>query len=140
MARALWTRGDALSALGDHDEAIRTLDTVSQIFASAGLNDDELGAELSAVRALRAREPDADITKRLENAYLLASALDNAQPLRWGARRAAVWSELRSAYERQALTTAVLVHAAEYLRTIGRGDEGVFFPLQSPASGRLNGA
>jgi len=99
------------------------------MFASTGQNDDELSAELSAIDAMLTKDPEANVTRRLEDAYLLACALDAAQPLRSGAQRAAVWAALRSAYGRKALTSAVLAHASEYLRTLGRGDEAPFVPL-----------
>jgi hypothetical protein len=53
-ANASWTRGTALSGVGEHDEAVRTLEAVSRFFAAEGLNDDELGAELSLIRAMLA--------------------------------------------------------------------------------------
>jgi tetratricopeptide (TPR) repeat protein len=130
MARTMWLRGDAIAALGQHEEATRLLDTVSRMFESAGLYDDQLGAELSAVRALHSWDPGANVTSRLESAYQIACALDADQPLRSGSRRAYLWSELRSASDRSALTSDLLSHAAEYLRTIGRGDERPFTRLQ----------
>lgn len=129
VARAMWIRGHALSGIGRHDEAVRTLNKVSRIFASTGQNDDELGAELSAINAILAQDPAADVARRLEDAYLLACALDAEQPLRSGAERAAVWAALRTAYDRKGLTPTVLARASEYLRTLGRGDEAPFIPL-----------
>jgi len=116
-ARTLWARGDVSAALGEHDEAIRILTTASQFFASAGLNDDELGVELSIIQALRERDASTDVTPRLEQAYLLASALDAQEPYRSGARRAAVWAELCVAYRDGSLTTDVLAQAAYRLRS-----------------------
>lgn len=130
VARAMWIRGSALSGVGQHDEAITTLEAVSAIFASAGLIDDQLATELALICAMRNRDVDVDVVARLEDAYMLASALDLAQPLRSGSFRTAVWVELRDAHERKALSREVLAHAAEYLRTIARGNEAPFTGLQ----------
>lgn len=129
-ARANWMRGMALSRVGQHDEAVRTLQAVSTFFANEGLNDDELGAELSLIQAMLDRDPAAPVVVQLEQAYMLACALDSSQPLRTRTRRAEVWAFLRAAYEKQKLTSSVLEHAAEYLRTLGRGDEAPFVPVQ----------
>lgn len=131
LANTRWGQAEALSALGVHGDAIQTLDWVSRTFAAAGLYDDELGAELSAVRAIRAaRGHEADVEGRLVAAYQLACALDARQPLRSGTRRADLWAQLKAYAERGGLTFDRLDHAAEYLRTIGRGDERPFTPLQ----------
>jgi hypothetical protein len=116
--------------VGEHDEAEQTLESVCRFFAGAGMNDDELGAELSLIQAMLVRDPAAPVASRLEQAYMLACALDSSQPLRSSARRAEVWASLLAAHEGGRLTGSVLVHASEYLRTIGRGDEGPFVPLQ----------
>ena len=129
-AHANWTRGTALTGVGQHDEAVRTLEAVSRFFATEGLNDDELGAELSLIQAMLARDPAAPVVSRLEHAYMLACALDSSQPLRTRTRRAEVWAFLLAAYGQRKLTSSVLEHAAEYLRTLGRGDEAPFVPLQ----------
>lgn len=115
-ARALWVRGDALAAMGEHDEAVRVLTVASGLFAAAGLNDDELGVELSTLRILRTKDASADVRSRLEQAYLLASALDAEQPFRSGARRAAVWAELCEAYAAGSLTVDSLASASDRLR------------------------
>jgi tetratricopeptide (TPR) repeat protein len=98
-ARAKWAQGAALSGVGAYDEAVQLLEAVSRFFASAGLSDDELGAELSLIRAMLARDPAAPVVPRLEHAYMLACALDSSQPLRSRARRAEVWASLLSAHE-----------------------------------------
>jgi tetratricopeptide (TPR) repeat protein len=130
LARGMWTYGTALSGAGFHDGAIRVLEAARHAFATSGLNDDELGAELSLIRAVMARDPGVDVTERLEQAYMLASALDATQPLRSTARRAELWAALRRSYEQNKLTDEILTHASEYLRTLGRGDEVPYAPLQ----------
>lgn len=128
IARGMWARGQALAGVGEYEEAIGTLEKVSRVFAATGQNDDELAAELDTIDAILAGNPAADIANRLEDAYLLACGLDNGQPLRSGARRAALWDSLRVAYAKRALTSDVIAHASEYLRTLGRGDEAPFVP------------
>lgn len=131
LAHALGIRGEALSHIGEHAEALRALETSRHIFASAALMDDEMQAELRLIRATRAADPEAPgLASRLRDAYLTACALDAAQPLRSGATRAAVWADLQSLHDRAALSDAALDHAADFLRTVGRGDEAKFQPLQ----------
>jgi len=115
-ARAMWVRGEALAALGDYEDSIRVLTVTSRFFASVGLGDDELGVEILLLRILRTKDPSADLISRLEQAYVVALALDTEQPFRSGARRAAVWAELCSAYRDGTLTVDTLAGAGERLR------------------------
>lgn len=134
LAHTMFIHGEALSMLGDHDAAIAMLLAVSRVFATAGLRDAELRAELAIVRAQLAAEPLANVSARLKGAYLLACALDKEQPLRSGAVRATAWSELASAYERRTLSAEALGYVAEYMRKLGRGDETMFVPFPESSS------
>ena len=121
LARAMWQRGDALSRLGRHGDAISVLEAATRILASAGRFDDELRAELSTLRAITAADPlDARLRPRLEAAYAVACALDRNEPRRSGAMRAAVWADLQALDARQALSVDAFDHAAEYLFRIAR--------------------
>jgi tetratricopeptide (TPR) repeat protein len=131
LARAMHLRGDALSLLGHHADAIPVLEAATRIFASAGLLDEELRTELVTLRAISAADPTTpELQPRLEAAYALACALDRDQPRRSAATRAAVWADLQACYARETLTQQVFEHAADYLHRLGRPRIGAYIPLQ----------